>query len=497
MNKKIPIVLSVSGHRHLEKQNLDILRSVVEEQIKALVLDCPNSPVKLLTCLAEGADQLCAEAALKLGLGLIVALPMELKEYKKDFEGDALARFEDLLSKAEKVVVAPCIEESEKKDRDYYYRQADIYLAEHSHALLALWDGSAPKENGCGTAETVDFVLNYSYAHKDRCVKKDDGFVIHILSHREGSTDAESDAGTLRFLGDEALFKESIHKLDELNREGSDADKLSVEYGKKYHRLLMLLAIIGTAIAICFLLYDEVMINGMLIALGILLVAMFAAFKLAAKSHSHEKYIEYRALAESIRVQNHLNRIGSDLEVSNFLDWSRRFDTPWIHKAMQTFVVMLSVDNSEDISKDWIVDQQNYHEKAAAKTKKQIKHNKTIVSISVIASVTIYIFALIFEYGLSFHLAVQQAELIRVIIKITIGGLSAASLFAANYYGKLSLNRVYEDHIKMAEFFKKSQDYVLRFGVSEELIKELVNEELSENSNWYSYEKDNEIDLTL
>ena len=248
--------------------------------------------------------------------------------------------------------------------------------------------------------------------------------------------------------------------------------------------------------AVCFLLYDEVMINGMLIALGILLVAMFAAFKLAAKSQSHEKYIEYRVLAESIRVQNHLNHIGSDLEVSNFLDWSRRFDTPWIHKAMQAYVVMLSVDNSEDISKDWIVDQQNYHEKAAAKTEKQIKHNKAIVSISVIASVAIYIFALIFEYGLSIHFA-QHAELIRVIIKIAVGGFSAASLFAANYYGKLSLKRVYEDHVKMADFFKEAQNYVVRFGVSEKFIKELVNEELSENSSWYSYEKDNEIDLTL
>ena len=49
----------------------------------------------------------------------------------------------------------------------------------------------------------------------------------------------------------------------------------------------------------------------------------------------------------------------------------------------------------------------------------------------------------------------------------------------------------------MADFFKEAQNYVVRFGVSEEFIKELVNEELSENSSWYSYEKDNEIDLTL
>ena len=99
-----------------------------------------------------------------------------------------------------------------------------------------------------------------------------------------------------------------------------------------------------------------------------------------------------------------------------------------------------------------------------------------------------------FEYIVSSKLT-NNIELIRTIIKTTIGGFSAMSLFAANYYGKLSLKRVYEDHVKMADFFKEAQNYVVRFGVSEEFIKELVNEELSENSNWYSYEKDNEIDF--
>ena len=34
-------------------------------------------------------------------------------------------------------------------------------------------------------------------------------------------------------------------------------------------------------------------------------------------------------------------------------------------------------------------------------------------------------------------------------------------------------------------------------GFFDFIIVELNNEELSENSNWYSYEKDNVIDLTL
>ena len=82
-------------------------------------------------------------------------------------------------------------------------------------------------------------------------------------------------------------------------------------------------------------------------------------------------------------------------------------------------------------------------------------------------------------------------------MKTTIGGFSAMSLFAANYYGKLSLDRVYEDHIRMADYFKRAVDYVDKNVIDDKFIKELISEELSENSNWCSYEKDNKIDLTV
>ena len=112
------------------------------------------------------------------------------------------------------------------------------------------------------------------------------------------------------------------------------------------------------------------------------------------------------------------------------------------------------------------------------------------------ASVALYIFAFIFEYILSSKLT-NNIELIRTIMKTTIGGFSAMSLFAANYYGKLSLDRVYEDHIRMASFFSKAINYVDKNDIDDKFIQELINEELSENSNWCSYEKDNKIDLTI
>ena len=493
MSNLKPIVIGITGHRQLRKQDIPLLKEAVRQQLEAVALKCPNSPVKLLTSLAEGADQLCAEVALELNIGLIVALPMEISEYKRDFTSGVLFNFEQLISKAEKVFVVPQKElRNQSFSRDYYYRQADIYIATHSLALLALWDGTSPSAGGCGTAETVDIALNHSYESK-RFVHNQDAFVIHILTPRNPQAENVAD---VNYLGNEDLFNESLVKIDELNKDGGDPDFLSIQNGKKYHKNLMLLAILGTILTMAFLLYDEVMIKWMLIVLGVILVIMSLVFKFATKTKAHQKYIEYRSLAECLRVQNHLNHCGIKEDVSEFLDWTRRFDNPWILKAVQTANVICSIDNTEDIKQDWIIEQQHYHEQAAEKAKLQEKRNNTILKTVAIASILIYLFALVFEYGISGYFD-ANIELVRTIIKVSVGTASAAGLFAANYYGKLSLKRVYEDHIIMANYFKNAADYLEGHTLDNQFLFELINEELSENSNWCSYEKDNEIGMII
>lgn len=488
------IIVGVTGHRDLSNVNIDSFKFVIKQQLQNIINKCPNTKIKLLTSLAEGADQLCAEVALELGINIIVPLPMEIDDYVKDFKDEALIKFNSLLNKAERSFVVPYIEETNKIDRDYKYRQAGIYIASHCHCMMALWDGSKPKENGCGTADVVDMVLNHSYRSGEKCIKDDDGFVIHINTPR--IIEEENQAGEITYLGNQELFNECCIKIDTLNKEGGDPDKLSIESGKKYHNTLKLLAVFGTIITIAFLLYDEAFLSFMLIVLGMTLAFMYISYRYAIKSEYHEKYIEYRELAECIRIQNHLDKSGYEYEVADYLDYSRCFDTMWIYKTMKAFCVTRTIEEKEDIKNDWLLEQYEYHSRASIKTDKSIKHNNAIVKSSMFASVVLYIFAFIFEYTISSRLT-NDAELIRTIIKTTIGGFSAMSLFAANYYGKLSLDRVYEDHIRMAEFFKKAIEYVDKNGINDEFIKELINEELSENSNWCSYEKDNKIDLTV
>ena len=492
--RKFPIIIGTTGHRDLTNINIDVFKSILKEQIQCIIFKYPNSEIKLLTCLAEGADQLCAEVALELGISIIVPLPMEVNDYIKDFKDEALIKFNSLLNKAERNFVVPYIEETNKIDRDYQYRQAGIYIASHCHCLFALWDGSKPKVGGCGTAEVVDIVINHSYRNNEKCIRDNDGFVINLNTPR--TNDKGLKAGEIKYLGNQELFNECCTKIDTLNKEGGNPDELSIRSGKKNHNALKLMAILGTIVTTTFLLYDEAMLSMLLIVLGIVLLFMYISYKHAEKSHYHKNYIEYRVLAECLRIQEHLDKTGNKHEVADYLDYCRYFDTLWIYKTMKALCVTRTIEDIEDIKNDWLLEQHNYHSNAAKKTEILLKRNNRIIKISLVVSVVTYIYALLFEY-VPFVRFGGDPELIRTIIKIIVGGFSAMSLFAANYYGKLSLDRIYEDHIRMAEFFKKAIDYVDKNDIDDKFIQELINEELSENSNWCSYEKDNKIDLTV
>ena len=62
---RVPIVLGVTGHRDLPSEDSETLRMAVRKLFAQLKHDYPNSPFKLISGLAEGADRLVAEVALE------------------------------------------------------------------------------------------------------------------------------------------------------------------------------------------------------------------------------------------------------------------------------------------------------------------------------------------------------------------------------------------------------------------------------------------------
>lgn len=525
----IPIVVGVTGHRNIRSEDRDVLYSAVVSVLSSLKKRCPHSPFYMLNSLAKGADQLCAEAAASLSIPLIAALPMEQTEYERDFSGDALDRFYALCGTAKECFVVPATERAPASpDRDFAYRQAGIYTATHSHVLLALWDGEDTPVSNCGTAAAVRFALDSAYAPADNVHLRAFGTVVQIATPRKG-TETDVNAGTVRLIGDESSFREILARTDEFNRlvkqnaapvpsllpkdrepdalsdrlEAlyTEADTLSVRFARQYRRILAALAIISTIVTISFLLYDEAELRWMILACGLMLFAAWMVQRRGKRLACHRRYLEYRALAEGLRVQAFLRYAGSKLLVSDILPWSAHVETGWIAAALTVFTIGAKPYGAHRIKEPWVEQQRNYHARAAQKSQHALRGSDRIVRIAFWLSIALYLGVLVFElfWGGLLPLGAHPADAdrFRTLSKLLLGGLSAATLFTSNYFGRLSLSRVVSDHGKMERFFAAVSNRIEQYGQTDDLLLLLAREELIENGNWCSYQRDNAADFSL
>lgn len=148
---RLPLIFGVSGHRDLLVADVPQLREQVMRIFARFRAAYPHTPFRLLTPLAEGADRLTAEVALTFGIGLLVPLPMERREYERDFTtAESLAEFRALLALAEFHWKIPA-KNSGTVSRTRQYAAVGDFIARCSHVLILLWDGRDNRKVG-GTA---------------------------------------------------------------------------------------------------------------------------------------------------------------------------------------------------------------------------------------------------------------------------------------------------------------------------------------------------------
>ena len=529
---RIPIVIGVTGHRAIRDGDRGAIKQAIKAELLKLQQFCPNSRLLMLSALAEGGDLLCAEAAYELGIGLVAALPRPREDYEKDFSPEALEHFRFHCERAEQVFVAPEAETPPESGdrRDYEFRQAGIYVALHSHVLLALWDGGPGTAARCGTAEAVDFALSGSITPaigtSPRC--RENEAVLHIFTPR-GERTGEA-AGTVHVLGDWEAVRESLLRTDDFNRQASAlpepkrrllpedapadtamekmervylaAGALSRDAAGRYRAVLGLLAVASALLTFAFLMYDEAEAIWMILVCGAMLLAAWGIRRYAAVSDCHRRYLEYRVLAEYMRVQSFLRYAGSRVEAAQLLSWTQREEAAWALDALCVLNVGPAPETVREIRRCWAEDQRDYHGKAAHSSDRELTVSARTVRAALIVSVSLYIAAVGFELlcgGLMFRptVSVPDVEIWRTVLKILLGIISALTLFVANYYGHLSLPRTLSDHKKMERFYTEMTERLAREGESEALLTELAREELIENGNWCSYQRDNTPDFSM
>ena len=529
--KTIPILIGVTGHRAIREQDRPALAAAVKVELEKLRGLCPHSPLVMMSSLAEGADLLCADVAEELSISLIAVLPRERTDYERDFSPEALARFAHHCERAVQVFVSTNTEPLPPGgvSRAYAFRQAGIYVAAHCHILLALWDGEAGK-HGCGTAEAVDFALCGSYESASGMSPRSGSneAVLHVFTPRDKS--AEKMAGAVVVLGNREAVWDILRKTDDFNQNaskvsstgnsrlpaGHDGDpalkkletisrvagKLSRQYAGRYRRVLSLLAVASALVTFAFLMYDEAQAIWMILVCGVMLLGAWGCQRYAVRSDCHRRYIEYRALAEGLRVQTYLRYAGSGIQASGLLSWTQQEETAWILDALCALTIGNAPGETHDIRSCWVEAQREYHQKAAKSAGEKLSASDRTVRFALLLSVGLYLLGLGYELlcgGLIFRpaVAVADVELWRTVLKILMGTISAVTLFVANFYGRLSLPRTLSDHQKMERFYARMAAEIEKCGQTETVLTVLAREELTENGNWCSYQRDNKPDLSL
>lgn len=263
------------------------------------------------------------------------------------------------------------------------------------------------------------------------------------------------------------ISESPLREIDELY---GAADALSIQNGEKHRRVLLLLSVAGTLLTLAFLLYDEVELHGFILACGVMIICLAGIRYIANRLDCHRKYLQYRVLAESLRVQFFLLMAGVRKHITEIMPWSIKKSIPWIMEVLDEIIYM-GLGEKKSILDCWVRDQKQYHEVALKKAELENQRDGHISTAVLIVTIIAYVAALVFElvvYRGSVNMA--EADSIRVVLKVLLGTMSAVTLFTGSYYGKMSLSNSIEDHKRMIALYETAEEKITEEGETEELI---------------------------
>ncbi|WP_230474670.1 hypothetical protein [Dyella monticola] len=426
-------------------------------------------PLVVLSALAEGGDQLFAAEALATGARLVVPLPLPKEMYVEDFADRAVrAQFEELLQRAD-VIRLPLLKSQSREElqhhgeaRNRQYAKAGVFIASHAHILVAIWDGKDLGRLG-GTGQIVKYYLHGSLpgiTERSRQARHilsggDEHLLYHIVCSREGENGAVAQGLSplqalwrtgddispnkrmpqefelmiqhmVEFNGDCAKYieqidasdafaiadKSAIHDIDHLFR---SADWLALHFQKRVLLALRITFSLAALMGIAFTLYAHLTQEDNMIYFFLLLFAcggLVAA--LAHRREWHRKYLDYRALAEGLRVQLYWRRAGilkdTDHEFAhdNFLQ-KQNVELGWIRNVMRAMglqpVKKPEPDALTGVINEWVGEsgrsgQLHYFEKKTADCAGLHHLTEIIGSISLWTGISISVFLAMFALKL-------------------------------------------------------------------------------------------------
>lgn len=563
----LPLVVAVTGHRDLVEAEIPAIREQIVRLFQDLKDEYPATSLTILSPLAEGADTLVAEVALQLGLELIVPLPKSREEYLSDFNSEqSRQKFEQLCAAASYVVeldyiIPPPPAKLDRLDwqQSYPYAFLGTFLCAHCHILLAIWDGLESEKLG-GTAQVVRFhhddvmpgLTPESAATQQMLVDDESDLVYHIPCSRLNPENGQSSPFSLQdacwytkdeqaprakelpaqhklifqrsteFSADAIKYADGIEsgkwslleegKSDSLPEAIRDIDKLycvadwlAIFYQQKTLRTLLVTHVMAFLMGFMFILYTDFK------SLQILLISFLGFFGIAAAAQFiakrgawHRKYLDYRTLAEGLRVQLYWAAAGVTSENKwkfahdNYLQ-SQNAEFGWIRNVMR--VAGLRADArpnkaSSGVSfslDEWVGDrdrgQLGYFRRKAYERLKRYQLTERLGTMSLAISV-----AAVFSFLL---FGSQMNELTEGLVTVTMGFFLLLFGVREGYTYATATKELIKQYENMLRIFNNAHRRLTE-AVSEEeqrlILSALGQSALDEHSDWILMHRERSLD---
>ena len=137
------MITAITGHRGLPRAT----EGLIDTAIRHRLAEHRDDELVGMSCIADGADSIFAQAVLDAGGSLVVIVPAA--EYRDGLPAGHHPVYDALLARAAEVIRLDRHESTSQSHMD-----ASIYMRDRADQLLAVWDGQPARGYG-GTADVV------------------------------------------------------------------------------------------------------------------------------------------------------------------------------------------------------------------------------------------------------------------------------------------------------------------------------------------------------
>ena len=520
----VPIMVGTTGHRDLRPEEVPRIAEAVSEVFVKLKRDYPASRIIMLSPLAEGADRLVAKVALQHGCRLIVPMPMPRSIYERDFESaESQAEFDSLVRQSIGTLQIPFPEGSAavNSDRDSRYAAVGHWLADRAQVLIAIWDGVDNATRG-GTASVVLHRLGSSLGESDHAWKTMvPQSLIHVSAGRMSTEPAASPGATKVLQPEEALSTGiTLRRIDMFNREftrygKTDSlgemtsqtasstnpvrtlqasltafDYLATKLRKRIDFAWATLYLLGWLAVFCFELYTGPEPRSAIAGayFGLIAVA-WGIFVWAGSLRLQERQLDYRSIAEALRVQLFWRMTSISRDAADSYLVSQGSTLQWLRSAVSNLTTLadatrdnapqeLSSQSLNAVRGSWLKCQQSYFAAAARRDHRRLAARAYLSRALLAAGLLMFAYVAVCCSTPAPWLVVATA----------MAPVSAALI--ASHSDRLGLQEHVNQYSRMAQLFARAGEALdiatehNDMNISKRILLELGKDCLNENAEW-------------